>query len=349
MTDLEIFKTVVEQTTDGVFITDKQGIIEYVNPAFEQLTGFSENEALGKTPNIIKSGLHKASYYKKLWSAITSGKSFRGVFINKKKNGELFYTDHSITPIRNEKGEIFKYVGMWKDVGERVIKDQRKDEFISTTGHELKTPLTVLKLLVDILTNKIKKDKSIEALTYANKMDQQINKITSLLNDLLDISKIRSGRFEMQYEYFSISDLIEETADNIQSITASHKIIFKNDLEKMIVLADKTRISQVVTNLLNNAIKYSRDKDKIEITLKMKSKVAVVTVQDWGVGIEKEYHKKIFERYFSINGSTGLGMGLYICSQIIKKHRGKIWVKSGKGKGSCFYFSLPLAKKTKAI
>jgi signal transduction histidine kinase len=199
-----------------------------------------------------------------------------------------------------------------------------------------------MKLFSEILIKKININMPTEALDYAKKIDQQINRITGLVNDLLDISKIRSGKFEMHFEFFPVSALIKELVGGIQLINPNKQIVLKNDLEGVRIMADKTRISQVVINLLNNAIKYSDGKDKIEVAAMNKRGVVVIAVKDWGVGIDKKYQKKIFERYFSLNGSTGLGIGLYICSQIIKKHRGKIWVKSSPGKGTCFYFSLPL-------
>lgn len=344
--EIETLYSAIEQTDDTIFITNKDGIIEYINPAFSKLTGFSKREAIGKTPRIIKSGLQSEEHYKKLWSTILSGKTFRSVVVNKKKNKELFYADHTITPIKDSKGDVIRFVGIWKDITEQVILEKRKDEFISIASHELKTPITSIKAFFQIIQKKIEKYKDKELFYFICKIDNQLNKLTLLINELLDVSKIQSGKLRLDYQKFSLDELIDEVILDFKYSSNKYKIGKEGKINKNIY-ADRYRIEQVFVNLLNNAIRYSHDSNKITIKTLLDKNRVKVAIEDFGEGIDSIHREKIFERFYQVNGSayansTGLGMGLYISSQIIKNHGGEIWVESKKGEGSTFYFTIPV-------
>lgn len=346
--DLQKFFIAVEQTADAVFMTDPKGIIGYVNPAFEKITGFSEAEALGQTPNIIKSGQHEPDFYKKLWRTILSGETFRDIVINKKKNGEFFFTDHTITPLKDENGNIIHFVGIWKDITDKVQTEKRKDEFISIASHELKTPLTSIKVFTEILKKSLNGEAGEKAHKYLQRLDEQIGKLTTLIGDLLDISKIQSGHLDFHKEYFFIAPLIKEVIEDLQDSTQKHHIVFnQNNQADVEIYADRDRLGQVMVNLLTNAIKYSPQADKIVVDMKNSDVSVEVGITDFGVGISQEHLEKIFDRFYRVYDNDditypGLGMGLYISSEIIKYHGGKLNVKSKKGSGSTFTFTLPL-------
>lgn len=226
--------------------------------------------------------------------------------------------------------------------------DKRKVEFLGIASHELRTPLTSVKTFIQLLQKEEKAQKHGRVLLFLDKIDHQLGRLTDLVNDLLDISRINSGRLEYKDESFEIYKLLKETVKEIQLADKKHKIeLLNGSLSK--VYGDKFRIQQVIINLLTNAIKYSLNKDKIIVKAETdQSKDGVViSVQDFGIGIAKEEKPHIFDRFFQGNGEKkdqfpgGLGLGLYIAAEIIKRHHGQIWVESEIGKGSIFYFSLP--------
>lgn len=219
-----------------------------------------------------------------------------------------------------------------------------RDAFISLASHELKTPLTSIKMFVQVLERQNGKKDYDNFATFIQKMEQQVDKLTLLVNDLLDISKIQHGKLNFSMDYFDLNDIIRETVEMLQKITR-HQIVIKGKVEKK-VYADKYRIYQVLTNLIDNAIKYSQNANKVIVTVKSKSNGALVTVRDFGFGIVKEQQKKIFSEFFRVSSSSpkevpGLGIGLYISNEIIKKHNSIIKVDSEKGRGSSFSFILP--------
>jgi signal transduction histidine kinase len=176
-------------------------------------------------------------------------------------------------------------------------------------------------------------------------MGYQVDKLTNLVSDLLDVSKLQTGKLELRKEKFDIGKLIKEIAENFEATDNTHKIFIKGKSLKMIK-ADKDRIEQVVINLISNAIKYSPDSDRVEIKIKSEKNVIIISVKDFGVGIAQEYLNKIFGRFYRVYDTRdktfpGLGMGLYISYEIIERHKGKMWVESRKGEWSTFYFSLP--------
>lgn len=227
---------------------------------------------------------------------------------------------------------------------DQIVKsNQKKDEFIGVASHELKTPLTSIKAYLQML-QAVEKEQP--KLTYVQKAEENVNKLHKLILDLLDVSKIQAGQLQLEMVKFNIDEVINECILDAQMTTTRHTITRRDNFTDQIVYADKHRIEQVITNFLSNAIKYSpKGKDIIVETTKNDSEI-IVKVQDSGMGIGTSEHQKIFDRFYRANeeavGISGFGLGLYICSQIIKRHRGKIWVESEKGKGAAFYFSIPL-------
>ena len=234
---------------------------------------------------------------------------------------------------------------------ERKKLDARKDEFISLASHELKTPLTTVKLFNQLLQRIFPKTSSKKEAYYLEKMNMQLNQLQILVDDLLDMSKVQRGKLEFHEDYFSLPERVAEIIDDIQEITPSHTILLKNHIGKdnHKVHADKDRISQVLINLLTNAVKYSPKAKKIIVTLATTDHSLLVSVKDFGIGMTEEAQKKIFQRYYREQDNTnntipGLGIGLYISHEIVKRSKGKMWVESTKGKGSTFYFSLPATR-----
>jgi two-component system, OmpR family, phosphate regulon sensor histidine kinase PhoR len=233
-----------------------------------------------------------------------------------------------------------------EDITSRKILDKQKDDFIGIASHELKTPLTSIKVFVQILqghNNKIKDKKNIFML---DKIARQVDRMELMMASFLNVYVMQTGKLKLHKQHFSFDNLLKDILETIDYTTDTHNIERHGQLSANIY-ADKERIGQVLTNFLTNAIKYSPQANKVVVTTKEDRQNITVSVQDFGMGIPKEQQKKVFERFFRAKGKvdnniTGLGLGLYIAYEIIKEHKGKMWVENMVGKGSTFYFTLPI-------
>lgn len=247
---------------------------------------------------------------------------------------------------RNEKSEPIRMLGATADITTRKRLESQKDEFIAIASHELKTPLTSIKAFNQVLQNRLQKKQVAGSVELLQKMNTQINKLNLLIQDLLDVTKIESGQLKFKHEQYNFDELVMETIDEIQR-TTSHKLI-KKGLTQQNIIGDRDRIGQVLTNLLTNAIKYSGNSNKIIIKLSSTNKKLKCAVQDFGIGIPLDKQAHIFERFYRVDEEAhhtipGIGLGLYISSEIIKRQGGEIGFTSEKGVGSTFYFTLPLS------
>jgi len=227
--------------------------------------------------------------------------------------------------------------------------EKRKDEFIGIASHELKTPLTSIGMFLQILKRMEQKKKETQSVDLIEKTERQVKNMTKLVADLLDLSKMQVGRLELHKDRFSIDDVVHTTVDSLQRISPTHHLIVEGQTRRRLY-ADKERITQVLINLITNAIKYSPDADKVIISIYATKLQVTVSVQDFGIGITAANQEKIFERFFRVKDTTqpnypGFGLGLSISKEIITKHHGSLFVKSTRGKGSTFFFSLPLLSR----
>lgn len=220
-----------------------------------------------------------------------------------------------------------------------------RNEFISIASHELKTPVTSLKVYTQVLEQQFKRKNETDAISYLSKMDLQVDKLTKLISDLLNISKLQLGKLEFQEKVFDALELVKEITADIQPSTSTHKLIIEGE-EVAKIYGDRDRIGQIIINLLTNAIKYSPKRDKVIIKILQDKDIIRVSVQDFGIGIDKKHQVDIFEKFYQVNDPKektypGLGIGLYISKEIARRHGGDIKVKSSKGKGSTFTLILP--------
>ena len=224
--------------------------------------------------------------------------------------------------------------------------NNKKDEFISVASHELRTPLTSIKASLQLLSMLINKGNDLgKVIFFLNKADSNVNKLTRLIEDLLDVSRIEEGQLMLNRSDFNISKLVDDVIEQFK-LSGAHEIIITGQKD-LIVNADIQKIEQVLVNLLNNAIKYAPDSKKIQINIEAEMHKAKVSIQDFGIGISKEKLPYLFDRYYRVenmgNQFSGMGLGLYICSEIIKKHGGDVGVESVLHKGSTFWFSMPVS------
>lgn len=525
---------VVEKAADHVLITDKEGTIEYVNPAFEKTTGYSKEEALGQTPRILKSGRHPAEFYKQLWDMVLSGQTHHGVSINKKKNGDFYYEEKTITPLLDSKGNITNLISVGRDITtrkraeilnhtrnkileslstgsslpdileiivksietedpnmlcsilllddegkhlllgaapslpdfynqaihgleigagvgscgtaaftkQRVIAEdvlthpywvnfrelaqkanlrscwsepilapdghvlgtfaiyyrvprapsdedlklieiaasfvllaierkqaeaekiarqiaeqanQAKSAFLANMSHELRTPLNAINGFSEVLLEKYFGDLNPKQEEYVGDILESGNHLLSLINDILDLSKVEAGKEVLELSSVDISSLLENSMVMIKEKAMKHNIDLGIKMPKNLanfqIMVDQRKIKQVMYNLLSNAAKFTPDGGKIKIeTVKLKDYIQV-SVTDTGIGIEKKEQGKIFDEFYQVrddqNGKPkGTGLGLSLVKKYVEMHGGRVRVESkGYGKGGKLIFSLPIEQK----
>lgn len=239
-------------------------------------------------------------------------------------------------------------LGTIVDITENKRDEIRKNDFIAMASHELKTPLTSLKAYVQLLEAKLAEADDPFIKTALLKAGNQINKMTALIHSFLDLSKLEPGKLQLKRTVFDINKLIEESISDSRVITSSHALHFEPK-GVINVNADREKIAQVISNFISNAIKYSTKGSTVSLRAEVVDADCVqISVTDQGIGIKPKDQGKIFQRFYRVDDDdkkhiSGFGIGLYLSSEIIQRHKGKIWVKSNVGKGSAFYFSLPLA------
>jgi two-component system CheB/CheR fusion protein len=222
---------------------------------------------------------------------------------------------------------------------------QKKDEFMSIASHELKTPITSLKGSLQIANRLAGKKSDISSLfPFIEKANRQTDKLTTLVDDLLDVTKIQEGKMLFNYTNFNAGDMIRECIEEVQANNASHNIELVGHADQ-VIYADRPRLEQVISNFLSNAIKYSPEASKVVVTGEVKNNMLKISVRDFGIGIPPDKKEFVFDRFFRVQESShkfsGLGLGLYISAEIIKRHHGMIGVDSKENEGSTFWFQLP--------
>lgn len=348
-----LFKTISNASPAALWMTDSDGQNVFVNETWIKWTGRSLEQQLteGWFVNLLDED--KDAAVEKFMECHTQRKYYGTEFRFVKYDGEVRWGLTEGYPYYDINGKFSGYAGSVTDITELKKLEQRKDDFIKMASHELKTPITSISGYVQLLLNIYSEpdDQKLQLAKATVKsslttISKQVSKLTRLISELLDLSKIESGKLELNKSAFDIAGLVEETVEEIRHTTSRHAIIFHRDF-KGTVYADKDRISQAILNLLANAIKYSPDHDKILVFVKGDEKMATVQVQDYGIGIDKKDHSRIFDRFYRVEGKSeqtfpGFGIGLFIASEIITRHHGTITVESEKGKGSLFTITLQL-------
>lgn len=342
---------ILDTMAEGVIIVDVDGKPTYANPMAQRIMSLPEAEILGRAYNDTKwknvrlDGTPLSQQDHPMYVALRTGISVYdqeiGVVL---PFAEKVYISINAAPMVDDKAQITGGIITFTDVTNRRKILQQKDDFISVASHELKTPIASLKgalQLLDRMLPNISPDMLEKLVGQANK---SLNKLTDLVNSLLNSNRISQGRFPIHKTTFRIIDLVNECCQHIRA-AGNHLITLKGELE-LKLNADEQLIDQVVVNFVNNAVKYAPASNEIIIEVQNMGNAAKVSVTDFGPGIAADKLPHIFERYFRADyGSvqfSGLGLGLYICAEIIEKHGGQIGVDSELGKGSTFWFTLPI-------
>jgi len=348
-------QTILEQMAVGVIITDNKGKVVQTNKQLEYILGIKvpPGFVMGEDKPAFKStgnNMQVAPAQSPLAQALKSNKPVVGKeFDFHRKDGKKVTVQVNASLIKNKKKKVIAAASIITDITQQKELERQKDDFLSMASHELKTPITSLKMFIDLQRQQLNEKNSQKAHYFNERIHDQANRLKELTNDLLDVSRIQTNKLRFNREEFDMADVIQDTVEGLQATTQKHEIVIKGiDGEK--VYGDRYRIYQVLVNLISNAIKYSPTGKKISVQAKKDKEYVVVSVKDNGIGISKAQQNKIFERLYQVTDPDvktfpGLGLGLYISKVIIERHKGKIWVESAKGKGSTFYFSLPLYQK----
>jgi len=352
---LEI-ETIIEAIPEGVFVSDMAGRIVRVNRAGAAMLGLTREQAMQPV-----SGLGSACALRRadgsampqeeypLHQAIAGVTSSNvHVVVRRADTGENAHLRVSFAPIHDVAGTIVGAVAVVNDVSEQWQLDHHKNEFLSIVSHELKTPLTTLKILTQLGRRRLVR-LGIPYLTEMERMELAIGRMEQLINDLLDISLFDAGRLSLRMELCDLGTICRVAAD-VQAASTDRTIELELPEEPVMVLADAGRIGQVLAHLLMNACKFSSAAAPITITLERTANEALIHVRDRGLGIPGDAMEHLFERFYRVPGmevqsgsEVGLGLGLYLSREIIDRHNGRIWVSSQVGEGSTFSFALPIS------
>lgn len=343
----EFSRTLLESSPDCVKALDLKGKLIAMNDNGQrmmELEDFSQFYGIPWTDLWI--GEHHASALAAVEKARKGGIGHLQGFRPTAK-GTPKWWDVLVAPVYDASGAVERLVCVSRDITELKELERQKDEFIGIASHELKTPVTSIKGSIQII-DRLLEDQSYDMVgTFLGKAELHVDKLTGLINDLLDISKIEAGKLEYNFSGFTAGEIIEDAVEQVSHQAKNHLITVDGNLDQP-VYGDKVRLEQVVTNLLSNAIKYSPDANEVILSLEKEKDFVKISVTDFGIGIPREKLHNVFERFFRVEEAShqfqGLGLGLYICAEIVKRHGGKIEAKSAKGKGSTFVFTVPAKK-----
>jgi two-component system, cell cycle sensor histidine kinase and response regulator CckA len=352
----------VAQSADTVFITNRSGVIEYVNPAFESVTGYSRGEIYGKTPSILKSGEQAPEVYQELWKTILAGKVYRGILINRKKNGELFYVEESICPVRDGTGEITHFISNGRDMTERVrleaqlLQAQKMDAIGRLAGgvaHDFNNLLTIITSYSELALDEIPKGTTVA--TKVNEILQAARRAAELTRQLLAFSRKQPRALRVA----DLNQVITDIARTLPRLIGEDVVFsFTPGRELGRVRVDPVQIEQVLLNLASNArdampqggdlrIETSNvllDQNYVDSkhAIIPLGRYALIKVSDNGTGIPPEHLPHIFEPFYTTKTTAkGTGLGLATAYGIVKQNSGFIWAYSELGMGTVFKIYLP--------
>jgi PAS domain S-box-containing protein len=345
------FKLIADNVPVILWTATPDGEIDYLNKRYTEFTGLQAQQSLG---NAWYAVIHPDDLERAIqtWDqALKHGANYEIQYRFRRGLDNTYrWQLGKALPLKNHNGRIIKWFGITTDIHEQKRAENQKDEFLSIASHELKTPLTSVKAFMQLALRSTLPEQ--KAYGFISKSSAQLVRLESLINDLLDVSKINAGKMIYNIEPFEFSEALAETVEGIQQSSTTHHIAIERN-DKVMYEGDRLRIEQVISNLLANAIKYSPDRDRIIIRSELQQNNLIVSVQDFGIGIEPENLTKLFDRYYRVDNTSmrfqGLGLGLFISSEIIKRHNGSFWIESKPGEGSTFFFLLPVNGKQEFV
>ena len=359
--DLRKFMMGIENSADAIFITALDGSIEYINPAFEKIYGYSRFDSLGKTPRILKSGLIPPEDYKYFWDILLAGKTLKGELKNRTKDGKIIDIEGSNNPILDNNGNIVGFLSINRDITDRKLaetelfkakekaeeSDRLKTAFLNNISHEIRTPMNGILGFSALLSEpEIEAESQSEFIGSIQKCSDQL---LTIINDIVDIASVMAKTTKSNISKVNLNSIFDRTASQFKNeasgknINLSFVTAFPSD--NCEILTDSSKLVRILSNLLSNALKYTQN-GEVKFGYKPKDSFIEFFVTDTGIGIPVEFHSKIFHNFYQVDQSLsrfyeGTGLGLSICKAFTEFLGGKIWLESEPRKGSTFYFTIP--------
>ncbi len=365
-TELQNLRAAVEQSADAVVITSTKGVIEYVNPAFEKITGYEAAEVIGRNPRILSSGEQAPEFYRDMWATLLAGKTWQGEFHNRHKNGSLYWEWATISPVRDETGETLRYIAIKENITERKrmqaslrealeqaeAASRAKSEFLAVMSHELRTPLNGVIGFADLLAET---PLNSEQADFAHTIRHSGEHLLSIVNDILDFSSLEKDRLRLDAAPLRVTPLLEETAAICTRNATEKGLVFRCDRGETIpewIVGDARRVRQILINLLGNAVKFTAAGSVVlRVTAGSEEgrNYLDFEVEDSGPGIAAEVLPRLFQPFSQGDSSLrrrfdGAGLGLAISQRLARAMGGRITVTSVPGLGSRFTFRLPFER-----
>jgi len=348
----------IEHSAHGIVITDAEGVIEYVNPAFTRVTGYTPEEAIGRTPRILRSGYHDDAFYADLWQTIKSGRVWHGEFVNRRKDGSLYYEEQTIAPVPDEQGRITHFIAVKQDITQRkhLIRELKeaktqteqalafKSALLATISHDLRTPLGAIVGYADMLqqgvfgaVNEEQKERLEAILSSAYYMRE-------LISMLLLHAEMESNSLQMKPRVVSLPKLLATVRSSLWVLAQKRGLGLDVALEPdapLTVYLDPRLLRSVLTNLVSNALKFTKEGGVTVRVYRRDDEHWAISVSDTGVGMSAEEQQRIFDPFYTrshvkMSGAPGLGLGLYIVRSLVERLNGEIEVWSAEGQGSVF-------------
>jgi PAS domain S-box-containing protein len=361
---LRKFRTAVHQSANTIVMTDPEGRIEYVNPAFENSTGYTAAEVLGQNPRVLKSGSQDKEFYRELWFTISSGNTWRGEFQNRRKDGGPYWESATITPILDAKGEITHHIAIKENITDRKTLEanllealdhaeaasRAKSDFLAVMSHELRTPLNGVLGFAELLSDSPIDEEQRECVQIITNSG---NHLLAVVNDILDFSNLEKGRMILETSPFAVADLLETSIAAVRKAAADKGLDFQCHADPATpgeILGDERRIRQILINLLGNAVKFTaRGSVRLDVSPSnaLDRPSLDFSVADTGIGLSPEMLGLIFKPFTQADSTLhrqfqGTGLGLSISQRLAQAMGGLVTVVSTPAEGSTFTLHLPL-------
>jgi PAS domain S-box-containing protein len=366
--EMQKLSQVIEQASDAVFITDSEGFIGYVNPAFETTTGYGKDEITGRHFNVLSAALYKNQTDERMWQTVMRGESFSGVRLYQRKDGEEFYSQEVVAPLKDAQGNITHNVFTCRDISVQLEQEAKiqsviiekqsaeqasreKSSFLANMSHELRTPLNAIIGYSEILQEEFAEEQRHGACDDLKKIHSAGSHLLALINDILDFSKIEAGKMELHYENIEVNDLLQEVIHILSPLLSKNNNRFNLQMDEAadMMHTDVVRLRQCLFNLLSNASKFAQGNNvtlRVQKEMREGAEWLIFAVEDEGIGISQDKVARLFKEFSQADSTTtrrfgGTGLGLTISRRLVRMMGGEIEVRSQPGKGSTFTISVP--------
>lgn len=345
---MRMWANAMQQSENAVVIADVEGTIVSINPAFEELSGYRQEEVVGLSTRILSSGLMSSDISTDMWSMSLDNGKWHGEVVNRRKDGSVYDADLTVAPILDEEDRIIGLIGHYKNINQTRKLDRLRTKFVSNISHELRTPLTNIKLYQRYLQEGRRPDLQER---FFDILDRETDRLMQTIEGLLDLSRLESGAMPLDSEPLDINDLVSQVLAGYYEQARERRIslIFEPADNLPGIIAGRHQISQVITNLLNNALNYTLSDGSVHVTTGSSGAAILLSIRDTGHGMTAEETEHIFERFYRGEaarklGIPGTGLGLPIVKQTLELHGGTIEVESQIGEGTTVRVTLPAAK-----